>query len=257
MIGKKYHERFNIDVGTDEAKRRFVNRAHNSIEAILKWASDTAYRSSEVEKYVCTHLGERWERSGCLASILGDSFDEHLRALEAFAQFPWPELNRLAKSAITTILGQAETDLGIRWENDNFLPSGSPLLDQELVNHVLGSMALQEGVLIPFRKGLDHFLRSTNKPELLSDAITDMYEALEAQGKITARNDKDLSSNAELFISRLGVSNEYKPILKAYISYANEFRHAAEKGKKKEPPSRKETESFLYLTGLFLRLAII
>ena len=38
-----------------------------------------------------------------------------------------------------------------------------------------------------------------------------------------------MSSNAELLISTLNVSEEYKPILKAPIAYANEFRHAAEK----------------------------
>ncbi len=98
-------------------------------------------------------------------------------------------------------------------------------------------------------------MHSNNKPELLSDVVTDMHEALEAQAKITAGNDKDLSANAELFISKLNVSNEYKPILKGYISYANEFRHAAEQGQKKDPLSRRETESFIYVTGLFLRLA--
>jgi hypothetical protein len=92
------------------------------------------------------------------------------------------------------------------------------LLDQPLINDVLESIAKQEGVLIPFRKGLEHFLRSINKPELLSDVITDMYEALEAQAKVTARTDKDLSGNAELFISKLDVANEYKGILKEYTS---------------------------------------
>jgi hypothetical protein len=53
------------------------------------------------------------------------------------------------------------------------------------------------------------------------------------------------------------VSEEYNPILKADIAYANEFRHAAEKGQKKAIPPRHEVESFIYLTGLFVRLAMI
>ena len=93
-------------------------------------------------------------------------------------------------------------------------------------------------------------------PELLADTITDMYEALEALAKIVVGNDKDLSGNQEQLISKLGVSNEYKPILKGYISLANEFRHAAEKGQAKNLPSSKEVESFIYLTGTFLRLAL-
>ncbi|MDE3242621.1 MAG: hypothetical protein KGO52_07900 [Nitrospirota bacterium] len=127
------------------------------------------------------------------------------------------------------------------------------------MNDVLGYLAAKgyEGVLEPFRKGLDHFLHSEKKAELLSDVITDMYEALEALVKIYTGRDKDLSANAELFISKLKVSEEYKPVIKSYIDYANEFRHAAEKGQKKPSPSRQEVESFIYMTGLFIRLAIM
>jgi hypothetical protein len=218
----------------------------------MKWASDEHHRASDVEKFVCTKLGERWTGWGCLPTILGDSFNEHVRVLEAMYEFPLTR--EMAESSIKTVLKEAEIDIGIRWDKGRFLPSGSALLDEKLVNDVLESIAKQDGVLVPFRKGLDHFLHSNNKPELLSDVVTDMHEALEAQAKITAGNDKDLSANAELFISKLNVSNEYKPILKGYISYANEFRLAAEKGQKKDPPSRRETESFIYITGLFLRL---
>ena len=82
-----------------------------------------------------------------------------------------------------------------------------------------------------------------------------MYEALEALAKIVTGKDKELSANAELFISTSKLSNEYEPILKAYIAYANEFRHAAEQGKKKTPPSHQEVESFIYLTGTFVRVS--
>lgn len=94
------------------------------------------------------------------------------------------------------------------------------------------------------------------RPELLSDVITDAYEALEALAKIvTGRESKDLSGNAELFIKKLGVSENYKKMLKEYISLANEFRHAAQEGKEKPKLTIPEVESFIYLTGLFIRLA--
>jgi hypothetical protein len=250
-MAEKFNQRFNIEVALDEAKRRFTNRANNFISEIITLIEDEDDEGSAAERFVCTKLGERWKGYGCLTNIIGDSFDEHLRALEALYEY---ELTRtMAEVRIKKALSEAEIDLGIRWSKDGFLPSGSALLDEKLVNDVLGSKA-QAGVMVPFRKGLDHFLHSNRKPVLLSDVVTDMYEALEAQAKIIADNDKDLSANAELFISRLSLSNEYKPILKAYISYANEFRHAAEKGQKKDPPSKKETESFIYMTGLFLRL---
>ena len=84
-----------------------------------------------------------------------------------------------------------------------------------------------------------------------------MYEALEALTKIvTNRPEKDLSANQELFIKRLKASEPYKKILKDYIEYANEFRHAQKAGEKRPDVSEAEVESFVYLTGLFVRLAM-
>lgn len=96
------------------------------------------------------------------------------------------------------------------------------------------------------------------KPQLLPDVVTDMYEALESLAKITTdRGDKDLSANRDLFIKAIKVSEDYKPILKEYISYGNHIRHAGKDRKPKPSLKRKEVESFIYLTGLFIRLAVI
>ncbi len=64
------------------------------------------------------------------------------------------------------------------------------------------------------------------------------------------------SANRELFISNVKASKEYKKILVEYINYANEFRHASKEGKNKPAISQQEAESFIYLTGLFIRLAV-
>jgi hypothetical protein len=143
-----------------------------------------------------------------------DDYHLHLRAIEAL--FENPETKDLTNTAIKKILLDSEIDIGIRWDNGHFLPSGAPLLDEKLVNDALGFLTSKghDGVLTPFRKGLDHFLHSVKNPERLADVITDTYEALEALAKIITGKDKDLSANAELMISKLSVSEEYKPILK-------------------------------------------
>jgi hypothetical protein len=109
---------------------------------------------------------------------------------------------------------------------------------------------------MPFEKGLRHFLESLNKPDLLSDVVTDLYEAVEALAKIVTGRDKDLSANREQFLSRVRAAEEYKPLLRWYIEYANEFRHAADRGTPKPSLSAAEVESFVYLTGLFIRFAL-
>jgi hypothetical protein len=99
-------------------------------------------------------------------------------------------------------------------------------------------------------------LESDKRPELLSDVITDMYEALESLATIITGKDKDLSANRELFVKKLRVSENYKTILKEYISYANDFRHGSSQDSQKPSPSNHEVESFIYLTGAFIRLAM-
>ena len=257
---QKFHQRFNIEVSLMAARRSFVNRINNFIFAnLLKdmYKNRGLNPASRLEEYLCSKLGERWNGWGCLQQVLLDDYHLHLRAIEVL--FKNPETKDLTNTTIKKILLDSEIDIGIRWDNGYFLPSGAPLLDEKLVNDALGLLTSKgyDGVLTPFRKGLDHFLHSVKNPDRLADVTTDMYEALEALAKIITGKDKDLSANTELLISKLGVSEEYKPILKAYIAYANEFRHAAEKGQKKDIPPRQEVESFIYLTGLFLRLAMI
>ena len=83
-----------------------------------------------------------------------------------------------------------------------------------------------------------------------------MYEAVEALAKIVTERPKDLSANAELFISKVNVSDHYKILLKDYVAYAHKFRHAEDRRGARPMPSRAEVESFIYLTGLFIRLAV-
>jgi len=39
--------------------------------------------------------------------------------------------------------------------------------------------------------------------------------------------------------------------------YGNKIRHAGKDGQPKQDLTRKEVESFVYLTGVFIRLAVI
>jgi hypothetical protein len=104
---------------------------------------------------------------------------------------------------------------------------------------------------------LRHFLEVEKRPEVLSDVITDTYEALEALAKIiTGRPNNDLSANAESFIKAVKASDAYKSMLKEYIDYANRFRHSPRPARPRPSLSVPEVESFVYLTGIFIRLAI-
>ena len=238
----------------------FVNRILNFLIEDIQHVACQRYTLDgwvSLERHICSKLGERWNGIGCLSSVVKSDFEKCLQAIEAL--YGHPNYADLAHDGITSILQDAEIDIGIRWEKGRFLPSGAPVLDEKLVNDVLGipSSSQYKGVSDSFKKGLDQFLNSIKKPELLVDVLRDMYEALEALAKIIGNNDRDLSANREKFVSELKLADSYKRMLKEYIEYANEFaRHAGPDGKQKPLPSRKEVEGFMYLTGLFIRLAL-
>jgi len=247
-MNQKFHERFAIKIDKEEAERRFVNRAFNTFFKVC---------GESTTKEIAMALGEKYYPAQNIRMYTMDDFYNTLQALEVVYDLSDHHNKREFGLTVGRILHESEINLGIRWENSRFIPSGAKLLDKELVNESLRWLSDKkyESVLDPFSKGLEHFVHVGKRPELLLDVITDMYEALEALAKIVTGKDKDLSANAELFIKKLGVSESYKKILKDYISYANEFRHAQKEGRKRPKASIAEVESFMYLTGVFIRLA--
>lgn len=236
-----------------------MNRVKNTIlPATSKWVEPigvpTALRA------IANALGEEYLSFYRINSYMQDNFHRCLRVIEVLYEYAKYGDNRLLfEDIVKSTIQQSEIDLGIKWENGVFIRSGAALLDQKLVNESLRwlSEPKYKNVYTPFAKGLSHFLKSEKQPELLSDVITDMYESLEALSKIvTGKPNKDLSANAELFIKKVKASKAYKKMLKDYIDYANEFRHAVEEGRKKPTLSVNEVESFVYLTGVFIRLAM-
>lgn len=184
-----------------------------------------------------------------------------LKALEfihGYLEGTGNEYSEAINEDIEDLLDKSEIDLGIIFKDGKFYPSGAKILDEKLINENLDWIINlnYDSIYEPFNKALQHLLNARNQPELLSDVVTDMYEALESAVKIYLGNNRDLSGNREKFISEINVSVDYKKILKEYISFANNFRHGTGEGDKKPNLSYYEVESFVYLTGLFIRLAL-
>lgn len=254
-----FHDRFGIELDMVEAQRRFVNRVKNRL---INYYLSVHTAENEILWEVANVLGEEHDFSLSLSDYIGADFYKCLCAIEI--SFKALQQRKYAGSAeigsvIQEILDESETDLGLKWYAGKFVSKGAELLDLALIRKPLRWLKAKKyrSVYNPFQKGLSHFVDASKKPTLLSDVVTDMYEALEALAKIeTDRPTKDLSANAELFIKKIKASTAYKNILKQYIEYANNFRHAIEEGKNRPTLSSSEVESFIYLTGLFIRLVI-
>jgi hypothetical protein len=111
-----------------------------------------------------------------------------------------------------------------------------------------------EIVLVPFRKGLQHLLAAQGRPEVLNDVITDMYEAFEAMARVLTGRPRLNRETREAFLNQVG-GGGLLAISKEYVEYAHSFRHSDDSNHPRPIPTEAEVEAFVYLTGIFLRLA--
>ncbi len=244
---------------------RFIKRALNMIGVafpdleIKRVDSDKPAYARVALANVATELGVGYKWDNLFSDYAGANFYSCLLSLEALYRTFVDRLDYCEKVrfSIERAISLSETDIGIEWRDGVFWPSGAKLLDEALVNESLKWLADKgyHNVLGPFEKGLRYFLEAQQKPERLEDTVTDIYEAVEALAKVVTGKQKDLSGNAELFISNLKLGDYYKKMLKDYVDYANCYRHAAKLGEKKKPLIRNEVEAFIYTSGLFIRLA--
>ena len=255
---RKFHERFGIHVDLEEARRCFVNRIKVAIvDVYLSWD----YRN--ITSSVSYFLGEPFEKTEQIKLYAKENYIKTLRVTEAIYRvfktsrpIYYGHLCSEIENIVTNALYTSEVDLGIAWKDGVFIPKGAELLDKQLVRDSLDwiNVPRYKTVYEPLRKSLRHFLESDKDSTRLYDAITDAYEALEALSKIVTGRDVTLDKNRELFIRKLKISHDYKEILKTYIEYAHKYRHALSKGEARKPLIKEEVESYIYLTGVFIRL---
>lgn len=261
ILQRPFHKRFNISIDLEEAKRRFVNRIRNLVfDSFFVHDVDEEILRADVLWGIANDLGEEYDWDGTFEDFVLNDFERCLQVLEsAYQALASQSLKRQLSDLVLDALKSSEIDLGVDWRQGVFVPRGAVLLDEGLVNENLSWLSdpKYSNVYAPFDKGLTHYYRMLKEPKLAYDVVTDMYEALEALAKIiTDRPSHDLSSNAEFFIRRVKASVGYKPILRAYIQFANDFRHGLDSKATRPPLQASEVESFIYLTGVFIRLAL-
>lgn len=263
-----FYERFNIPIDLSGAQRHFMNRIKNIIHLIIDEMHHSFLplpfllepKKTRLLVFIANRVGKKFHSVEYFERSIDheENFLEHLHLVEALYVYidedRKSELAGLTEDAVS----ESAFDLGIVWRNGRFYRKGAPLLDKKLINESLGMLRDKkyENVIDAFEKGLDHFIHSQNEPERLIDAITDVYEALEALAKVICGNNKDLSANRDLLIKEIDVPEFYRRTLKEYVTYACKFRHALKEGKKRKIPSEREVETFIYLSGIYIRLAL-
>ena len=211
---------------------------------------------------IVSELGIRYDKK--LKSIYNciniDNYLEVLRGIEViYNNSTYFDMKLIIdKNMRDHIIPASELDLDVRWENGKFIRIGAKLFDEKIVDDVLNWLRRKghPTVIEPFEKARHHFLEAESQPKVLSDVITDAYEALEALTKTVLDNNQDLSKNREKFVNKIKGKEFHKKILKEYVDYGNKYRHAADPKSPRPQPTIAEAEFFLYFTGTFIRLAV-
>ena len=258
----KFHERFNINYPTDLLKQNFIKRVNIMVMDEIVHETINYPASDKIERNVALAVGQEIRDTESLCDYYENDFNKCLQVLEVL----YFNLVKLRRRKLATTIGKtikdiidmSEGDLGIAWKNGIFIKKGAELLDKELINKPLVWLERKKypSVYEPFSHGLKNFIAADKNPTLLKSVITEMYESVESLAKIVTGRDKDLSANKELFIKSINCSTEYKEILKDYIVYANHYRHAESLIKDRPELKLNEVESFVYMTGIFIRLCI-
>ena len=257
-----FHKRFGLPVDIEEARKRFVARVCNDI--FDNWRSDYGPHQYVAKlKNVLSILGKKYQHldDSIYYYVSTENFEEVLRAVEAIYRIRTRETQKIYDEYLTEIINQPEADIGIIWKDGRFFPTGAESLDNELLNDPLDWLRRKghSTVIEPFEKARHHFLEAEFRPELLSDVIGNSYKALEALAKIVVGNNSDLSTNKKPFVKKLNGSNFHEQIFKVlekYLDAGNPYRHGENPEKPLPPLTHAETEFFLYLTGIFIRLAM-
>jgi hypothetical protein len=81
----KFINRFNIEVGQDEGRKRFVNRAYNRIFYKFFYDLDKNERN-RIHLEIVSALGDKYSHGKILSDHIGDDFYRNLLALETLYQ---------------------------------------------------------------------------------------------------------------------------------------------------------------------------
>jgi hypothetical protein len=144
-------------------------------------------------------------------------------------------------------------DLGITFENDMFIKTGAKELDKVAILEPLVWLDRYPNTKADFEGALKNYLTKD-----YGDATTRAYSALESLVKTVFNKNRTLENLIPTLLSLLSLPSQWSAILRNYCKFAHDFstRHGKKEGKKKDLASEKDTEAYIYFTGLMIRLII-
>ncbi len=266
MSLSEFNKTFGITEDIEKEKIRFVQRINQTIFQDIHKNPEYPDQYESIFRMVCYGLGLN---AGELISSANDTnygyntfipnlkeltrndFMETLKILHlVYMVLKSTNNKKMVDEWIETALAASTTDLGIRWKDGMFYPSGAKELDEKLIDDNLDWLNKFPEVKKQFSTALQHFKTSLSNTAARKDAITNSYSSMERLAQNILSNNENFKTNSNTLVTYLNLPKEYANILHYYKQIAHEYssRHAGSEC------NHNETEAFIYLTGLLMRL---
>ncbi|MDD5547494.1 MAG: hypothetical protein PHN74_01145 [Candidatus Pacebacteria bacterium] len=262
MSLKEFNKIFGIKNDPQEEEVRFVNRINQTMfRAIRHNPHPDDYES--LIRSICYKLGinpndfikvdKYADRINIadLGSLSKNDFRETLKIIVLlYETVSSNNTKELINRYVELALAAATIELGIRWKDGMFYRSGAKELDKKLINDNLDWLHICSDARTLFGTALEHFNKSITDDTARKDTITNSYSSIEALAQKVLNNKKTFENNLNDLMSFLDLPREYSNIFNGYKQIAHGFssRHPG------SIPSHIETEAFIYMTGLLMRL---
>ena len=160
-----------------------------------------------------------------------------------------PNTQRFITSYVADAIEKANLNLGVKWADGIFYPTGDKFLDTELIDNSLSLLDKFPSEKTDLKNALDNYYAKS-----LYGVVENCYIAVEGIGRQLLGNKKTLDNNREDLLRLLQFSKYWDKIFLNYLSFAHEYRRHA--GENRHDLKPEEVEGFLYLTCLIIRATI-
>jgi len=268
-IRKRFNEIFGLGDRVEDERERFVERVNQAIFHQIDTDQTQKFSYEMLFDVVCFELGvnandfpqRNFGRTiyksilpATIRTLTKDDFIKTLLVLRIL--YVWfkvtsnPAENQEWLSGwIKNVLDRCSCDIGIRWKEGSFYPAGAEELDKSLIEETLTWLTDYPDERKDYQRALECYSANQSSP----DVIMNCYSAVEGVTRNVLGNKKTLDNNKDELLKKMDLSDGWNSILATYVNYAHNYRHASpERHKIKE----RETEAYLYMTGLIIRLII-
>jgi len=259
---KDIYKRLNLETDLKKEQEKFIKRIQlifiKTDSKHLSYTGGPDNNLYDVSNRMAFLLGEE-EREYLKEYLDNPTIERVLTVSEIFlnviknAQGFYSE-NKYVPLKIEETINLSIIDLGISFKNGKFYKKGAEELDEKFIFEPLEWLDDYPKTKIFFEGALKENIRKD-----YPDATTKSYSALESLVKTFLNNNTNLKRNIPKLLEKLNLPDQWGKILFNFCDYAHEFssRHGREEGTKPSKINPEIIETYIYFTGLVIRLIIL